>query len=325
MGKMLESSAERRLQSFRRELVLDLFTRHGLFWGAVSWVRERRGIEAVVAMPPPLDPRRVHLPPGVGPTDRHWSPAELQAYREWSVLLRVLHDEVVPAGHRVEGPTSSSVEFWGAFLSACLLYDPPADGLLPFADHGVAAFGEFVNPLNPWAEEGKAPQMLAPPIRFLPDAEVLLRAQEERYLRLIDLLHERLAPGVDVWELVSHIEYWNLPDDSVGPDPATAAKQRPRPYIDVDVHTTDADVRNAFKLMAAALPRRPRPIRPKRDRLIALQCAILYQEFGWSQKRLAEHFGWAVQDPPGAKSKSETARQYIADGRDLLDQRKPAA
>jgi hypothetical protein len=35
--------------------------------------------------------------------------------------------------------------------------------------------------------------------------------------------------------------------------------------------------------------------------------------------------GWAVQYPAGAKPRSETARQYIADGRLLLNQRNVAA
>lgn len=332
MAKRLESSAERRLQVFRRELILDLYTRHGKFWCDVRWVRELRGIEAEARMPPPLDLAKVHLPPGLKSSNWSWSPEQQQEHREWMVLLHALHDAAVPPDHRVETPNASSLEFWMGFLSACVLFDPPAPDLLAFADHGVAAYGEFVNPLNPWADEDGSPQMLAPPIRFLPNADELLETQERLHYRLIDELHRQLAPrGIDLWEMVYHVEYWNPSDvDATGSADEDAGlvervKDRPRPYIIVDPSTTEEDVRNAFRLMAAALHERPRPIRPRRDRLVGLQCAIWYDECRWSHERIAKHFGWTVQYPAHAKPRSETARQYIAEGRELLTQRKAAA
>ena len=193
---MLGSSAERRLQAFRRELTLDLFTRHGPFWEDVRWVRSLRGVDAETVKPPELDPGKVHLPPDLRTndwarsdrpmalpvTDRagvslplevwlgNWSrrPERQEALAEWMVLLQVLHDRVVPTEQRVETPNASSLEFWMGFLSACVLYDPPPDRLLDFADQAVAAYGDFVNPLNPWADEDDDPRMLAPPIRFPP-------------------------------------------------------------------------------------------------------------------------------------------------------------
>jgi hypothetical protein len=98
-----------------------------------------------------------------------------------------------------------------------------------------------------------------------------------------------------------------------------------RPYITVDVHTTEEDVRNAFKMMTANQPARPRPARPKRDPLLCLQCAVWYDQCDWSHERIAQAMGWAIQYPAGAKPRSETARQYIADGRSLLNQRNVAA
>ncbi len=241
------------------------------------------------------------------------------------VLLQVLHDELIPPEHRVETPSSSSLEFWMGFLSACVLFDPPPDRLLEFADHAVAAYGDFVNPLNPWADVDGSPRMLAPPIRFLPDPEALVGAERRRLDRLVEALGGRLGPlGVDVRELVNDLEY-RLDLDEEGIEEGDDPRPPLQPYIAVDATTTEEDVRNAFKLMAAALPKRPRAARPRRDRLTSLQCAIWYDEYGWSQERLARHFGWAVQHSAHAKPRSETARQYIAAGRALMAQRRVAA
>lgn len=216
-----------------------------------------------------------------------------------------------------------------AFLSACVRYDPPPDGLLGFADHGVAAYGDFVNPLNPWADEDAAPQMLAPPIRFLYDAEVLLAEQQRRHDRMLGALHRRLAPrGVDLWEMVYDIEFWGPRDDegdAAGEDGAPEGDAAAHPYIIVEAQTTEDDVRNAFRLMAAALAERPRAVKPRRDPLVCLQCAIWYDACGWSHERIAKHFGWKAQRPAHAKPRSETARQYIAEGRALLVHGKAAA
>lgn len=215
-----------------------------------------------------------------------------------------------------------SADFWDGFLSGCLVYDPPPDNLLGFADHPIATYGDYLEVLNPWADgSANAPQMLAPPIAFLHDAEDMVARERQRHQQLLEALHRRLEPsGIDVWELIYHIEYWDRPDEE-GPNQLPG----PKPYIDVQPHTTEADVRNAFKLMAAALPTRPRPIKPRRDRLTAVQCAVWYDDLNWSHEVIADRFGWAIQYPPGMKPRSETARQHITEGRNILRQRKNAA
>jgi hypothetical protein len=252
MGKLLESSAERRLQAFRRELTLDLFIRNGWYW-KVAESRKLLGLAVEARMPPDLDPNGVHLPHGLESSD----PSLHDEQAAWLAFLKSLHDAVVPREHRVDGPYSSSLEFWMGFLSACVLFDPPPDDLLRFADHGVAAYGDFVNPLNPWGDDD-APQMLAPPIRLLPDPEALLTAERNRYENIIDELHRRLAPrGIDVREMVYDFEFWYLFDYEIDDDP----ELRRSPYIAVDAFTTEEDVRNAFKLIAASQREGPRAVK----------------------------------------------------------------
>jgi hypothetical protein len=328
MGQRLASSKERRLQTFRRELVVNLFTRNGLFWDRVQWIRRLQRIAAEPRMPPTLDPGRVHLPPWLKPDRRRWRRDQLERLQDWMVLLHVLHDAVIPKDLQVETLDSYSLDFWMGFLSACVVFDPPPDDLLGFAEHGVAAYGDFVNPFNPW-DDGDGPEMLAPPIRFLPDPEQLIADERERLDWLIGKLQETLnrqkltsASEIDLTEMVAHFEYIYDEDRKMRNGLPRLPMQ---PYITVDVHTTEEDVRNAFRLMAAHLPARPRPVRPKRDPLLCLQCAVWYDHCDWSQERIAQAMGWKVQRPPGVKPRSETARQHIADGRALLTQRNVAA
>jgi len=333
MGQRLASSMERRLQTFRRELVVDLVTRHGLFWEQVDWIRRLRHIEAEPRMPPTLDPGKVHFPASLKPSRGQWRREHEQELREWMVLLNVLHDTVVPDDLRVQTPYSYSLDFWMGFLSACIVFDPPLDNLLGFAEHGVAAYGDFVNPFNPW-DDGDGPEMLGAPISFLPDPEQLIAEEQERHDWVIGRLQEALDAReithrgeIDLREMAAHFEfvYESEYEKAHKKHDGSLPRIPTRPYITVDVHTTEDDVRNAFKLMVANQHKRPRPARPKRDPLLCLQCAVWYDECGWSHERIAQTMRWAIQYPAGAKPRSETARQYIADGRSILNQRNVAA
>jgi hypothetical protein len=330
MGLRLASSMERRLQLFRQDLVVDLFTQYGPFWEQVYWIRERGTVRAERRMPPTLNPNSVHLPPWLKAEPGGWTARQLQGIQEWMMLLHVLHEAVVPSDLRVVTLYANSLDFWMGFLSACVIYDPPAERLLAFAEHGVAAYGEFINPFDPWDDaDDDVPQMLASPIRFLPDPDQLIAEERKRQEWILKRIQEALnmrplikTDDIDLLEMASHFEFIYEDDHKRGKRQRVDSM---RPYIDVTDHTTEEDVRNAFRLMAARRPARPRPARPKRNQLQCLQCAVWYDQCGWSHERIAKAFDWAVQRPAGAKPRSETARQYIADGRLLLNQRKLAA
>lgn len=325
---------EQRLQLHRQQLVADLFTRHDIFWNRVRWIRDLMHIEAEAQLPPPLNPNAVHFPAHLRPAPRTWtrSPDQMRALQEWMVLLHALHNAVVPDSLRVETPYSHSLDFWMGFLSACVVFDPPPEKLLEFAEHGVATYGDFINPLNPW-DDGDGPEMLAPPIRFLPDPERLLADERKRQDWVITRLQKALEalPGsrrgeIDLPEMAAHFEFlYDAAQDEQRRSTGDPLPVPMRPYIHVTEHTTEEDVRNAFRLMTANRPAHPASGRRRRNRLLCLQCAVWYDACGWSQERIAKAMGWAIQRPPGTKPRSETARQYIADGRQFLNQRKAAA
>jgi hypothetical protein len=327
MGRVLASSAERRLQAFRHELTLDLFTRSGPFWTEIAKLRQTRGIVAEPwRLRVELHTMPVHLPPDVPPkTPFAWEPEDRAPYVRWLRQLDELHDRVIPHDQRVAGIRFRSHDYWRDFLSACAVYDPPSDDLLGFADHvaegDLPTYVEAVDDAYAdWAdEEGREPlEMLAPPIRLFADPDALIQAERERHARILDELHDRLAPqGIDLRELASHVEFWYEDDWEDGPRYART------PAIVVEPATTEEDVRHAFRMLAAVQPERARPSKPTRDRLTAAQCAVWYDRHGWSQERIAQCFRWAVQYPPGVKPRSETARQYISEGRTILNPKRP--
>jgi len=314
----------------RRDLTLDLFTRHGPFWYRVDTVRRYWNIDPQERVPPQPDRDRPHLPPRIHGQDR-----TARAIREdpdfirWSMLLEQLHKEVVPETHRVAGATFRSEDFWDGFLSGCLLYDPPADDLLGYADAPVAAYGDFLNVLAPWEDaDADAPQMIGAPITYLYDTDDLLAHEEQRRTQLLDALHDALEPkGFDVWEFANALEYRadaELKLKLLGATVPSKPSLRPKPYIEVGPATTEEDVRGAFRILSAAFGDRPRAIRPPRDRLTAVQCAV-WHDAGWTQVKIGERFGWKVQRDPGMSPRCETARNYINEGKDILLQRKSAA
>lgn len=94
----------------------------------------------------------------------------------------------------------------------------------------------------------------------------------------------------------------------------------PKLYIEVNPWTTEHDVRNAFRLIRQTQPDQQKDGAPGRDRLAAVQCAVLYDRYNstgsadkrrrkWTHKRLAEKFG--------LKS-ARVAKEYVDIGRVIL-------
>lgn len=157
----------------RRRLTLDVFTRYGTFWTAIANLRDVWKVTPVVAVPPepPFHaelvglftryqmPERFHMPetnldalPPETVTDLQEiaeahgieeMDAMLAASRQWHLQTRVwiflsalrgVWRAEIPEDVR-NGTNITGWMSWTPFLSACVLYDPPADRLLDFADH----------------------------------------------------------------------------------------------------------------------------------------------------------------------------------------------
>jgi hypothetical protein len=102
-----------------------------------------------------------------------------------------------------------------------------------------------------------------------------------------------------------------------------------RHYIAVYEETTESDVLRAFRLISDTFPERSKKGPPRRDPLVALQCAILYDRHNgkdpedrrrllWSYERLAEEFCLGAGETH--KAKKQVAAAYVALGRKLLEE-----
>jgi hypothetical protein len=66
----------------------------------------------------------------------------------------------------------------------------------------------------------------------------------------------------------------------------------PRPVIDPKPWHTDKDVLNAFRIIQATHPDRPKSGRKRRDLLLDAESAILHDRYGWTYERVTDHYGW---------------------------------
>jgi len=317
---ILSSSAERRITALKRELVLELFLRRGRFWDPVRSLRINWNVSAEAQLPP-VDKTRVYLPPWNGPStslEPRETEANLAAIDRWREDLGALHDRFVPKGCRTSVRDLDSRRDWEKYLSACVLYDPPETQLLEFAD-SIAIAPRLLCPHCKGAGKVRRgssfdedisdfPLMVAPPIENLRDQEELEKATNAHWWRVIDELGARhLEPlGLDVKAMVHSI----LQDQRIQAEKRKQADQNlPKPYIVVDEFTTDADVRGARSMIAAVQGWDSKGGASRRDRLTAVECAILFDRHGWTLKQLAKHYGWISRD---------TARKHIQLGLQIL-------
>jgi hypothetical protein len=300
--RSLPSSAGPRLEALRQRLVLDLYMKRGAFWDRVRDIRTRWEVNAVRAIPPanPTEPDGIHLPDDCPPRpdwekilrDPMCEEAWSAFVQRWHLELVDLHDAVIPHDYRYREGTELE---WEAFLSACVLFDPPVPGLEEFARASAGPLRLDVPPNR----QGKRPRyvMQQSPIVYLRDAERAERATEALYLGAIeDLIEKYVKPaGHDPQKVLNDVlfdspqalerrEKWAK---------ASSEDANPvRPYVDVRRHTTEQDVRGAWQMIRAGQERLAKDGRPRRGLLRDVECAILHDSHGWTYEHIAEHYGW---------------------------------
>lgn len=307
----LGSDAGRALQRFTRDLVLTLFLRRDTFWETVREIRSMWDIEPVVGLPP--ERPRLLYPEGVSGSEDH------EARRRWERELRAVVHGTIPPRHNHKDLERE----WRSIVSAFVFYDPPETCLLAFADrcvprpHGLVPTGRNFPTRD---EDESLPIMRAPPVRRLRDADAAEHTERWFWRRVLDEIGRRhLEPlGLDVWEL--HDDVVDNSPDLTREYRQRQGRNRQRGYISVDEHTTIRDVQRAFHMLAANRRSKPHAGAPRRDPLVALQCAILHDRHNerdtddrrrkkWAYTSLSKEFGLL-----GAQA----ARDHVSQGRELL-------
>ena len=320
------------IQRFKRTVVLDLFLQQGAVWKEIRAVRERWAISPAVQVPSETWPN-LHFPENGWPdqydTEGEQANERIEPAPGWSVEMHTLARRLVPEDYR---PNHVDEMGWTIFLSACVLFDPPETekGLLRFAElGGPRPIG--LSPANEsWTSFGHPPRaMLAAPVRTIPDGYVSAAIEGWFWRQVIEEIGKKfLEPiGLDIHEMMLGV---------LKNSPALLKKCKElreqhapaRHYIAVYEETTADDVQRAFRLISDTLPERSKKGPPRRDPLLALQCAVQYDwhngkdpEDGrrllWSYERLAEEFGLGTGETQ--KAKKQAAAAYVALGRRLLE------
>jgi hypothetical protein len=302
--EVLASPAESEIRRFSRDTVCSLYVRRGPFWNEISAMRRRWAIDPPRELPPIRN-----MPGALYPN--HWDPAKnkdhkYQALPRWMSELRSIADRVVPEEYRRRTDTL----LWETFISACVLYDPPHTALPEFAAFGYP-YPVFYEPPWPpderWEEYAIAvPATVGLPIQEIRDPDRAEAIERRRWQRILEAVGERLDPlGFDIRVLIRdaldahpeiELEYAEEWDQNYS-----------RYYVDLE-EATDEELRYARRAVPARTTRKKRT-KPRRDRLMALQCAILRQR-GYTFGQIADRYGWYSED---------TAENYVKDGLQVLE------
>jgi hypothetical protein len=327
------SRAFLRLKNFKQDLVLSLFLRRGHFWEMVWSLREKRSITAKVQLPPLateswMEPMKL-LPadapeyPGFhAPNDdkgdyyrfvSHW-PRDVG-----TILSAVLPNELWEVlDYRFDDlHYFYNREYLRTFCAACVLYDPPETELLAFAayhdppaypaDHSTSASQQMT----------RQAKMKMNSIEKLPIRREELGQQRAFYESLLLEIANRLEPhGIDLRSMIEDI-HRDRPELKDG----LSKELETRFYINVGEHTTRDDVVGAYHTIATTLRKPPARTKPRRNRLVAVQCAILHDHHNradtsdgrrrtWAYKHLAKKFGLFSE---------RSAKAHVELGRELLN------
>lgn len=299
-----EASARR----FKNGLVAELWTKDGPFWESVRDMRARWGIDAQPQLAPGDSPSIGDLVfPRSAPG---WASGEFSDFvGRWIQDLRYIKGRNVP-------PQFKDAEDWNAFISACVLYDPPEESLIDFARYGDSPVVYAPYTGEPSNEAVKLPLTEAAPIRRLPSEADLKQVQSWLFARILDEV--KRDPGLlrsETNEIIESILQTNF---DLQFEYFKRMRELPRRwYIEVTTNITKKQVENTFdKIVGAHKTSRERGA-PKRDPLVALQCAILYDDHNgtdpkdprrkqWTYEKLAREFGL---------SSARSAKAHVQEGR----------
>lgn len=309
----MSSPRAKKLADLKRGLVLQLFRQRGWFWDAVEAVREKGDIEAKMAMPP-ID-RYLYIVLGREPPAGYSGPAVKERIRA------TLQEEIPKLGSLTLpeefGEPSLLTGEWADFLTACVMFDPPIDRLPEFSEYGGPSRVSFGRDET----ESDAQEVSATAsVRILRDPGEVEIKRIVFLMKTIDEL-DKSFPEIDVWNRVKDIWKSEGLSEQLESDLEECTA---RFYIDVREDTTAKDVGDAYHFLKELQgEQRDAGGAPSRDQLVAVQCAIFYDQQNltheadrrrrlWTYEKLAERFG--------LKSK-RAAKQYVELGRTILKEK----
>jgi hypothetical protein len=208
--RYLESSAVAEVRRLRGERTTELCLQQGSFWNLVKELRERRHIVPSSKLPRPQFrfplllipeggpqfPGRPDQPPDNEVEAELWEQQEDQSHghrEEWLADINRIVREVVPS--RYLGGYYGGVDevsSWQAFVSACVLHDPPTTSLLQFARYADPNPYSIALPGAIKPSERKHHVFIAvPPIRILRDPHRAALIEARFWQRILKVVEDR--------------------------------------------------------------------------------------------------------------------------------------
>jgi hypothetical protein len=277
---LLRSSAADELYWLQEDLVVEHFLRRGDFWVAIKGLRKRWNIVPATAIPP--EDSRVK---GPFPQPEEISEDELKKLlRRWTADLCSVSQRFFPKRPRVMSGANR-------FVTSCAFYDPPRDNLFDFFQ--TAAAPPRLQLPEGWETRKDKPLIAGSglPVKKLSNSGREAGAWRIYYQGIIRELGERhLKPlGLDVEELVEDVLHHNPALSKNLKARLHQANDEASQYIEVNDYTTKDDVVHAHKFITQF--RQPLTGGTQgRSRLVAVQYAILQDEYGWTREQIAEQY-----------------------------------
>lgn len=318
--KALGLKTKERIQKIKNGLVLQVAIKDGLFWDEVRKTRGHWDIEARVQLPPEdsnllyperLIPSKAKLTEGYILDSHRW---ETDIKRLWWWL-------VVPGLERYRLDLD-----WRPFMAALVLFQPPLDYLLEFAEYGEIVrkdpYGRYRKILqdNPEFRRKEIatshdPMLVSPLIGAFPNPYSLERAQQDYYETLMEEINERfLKPrGLDIHEMKDEV----LKDGTLDESLQERLRQIPQDlYVEVPKHAGIDELREAVGL-AHSMQKEPEEevsvVEASRTTLIKAELAHRYYCLNQSFLDLPKQRYPSIKSP-------QTYKQYAGIGHRLLDE-----
>jgi hypothetical protein len=308
--RLIDSRAARDLEWLVKDLILELCFQDGPFWEAVKDLRIRWHISPRVGVPP-QDWQTYFHPPGTSKETPLKEAMELGGL--WEKDLRAIRDRFIPDRFKRRREHQRR---WRDFTSRCALFQPPRKDLLGF--YLSCGAGPWLELPEGWefARDQELVAMTEAPIEHIRDADQVEAAWREYCETLIKELGERyLKPeGISVGEAIRDVLESNSALEERLREQLQESENDRRPYILVDEYTTKDDVVYAFQLLARSQEKRPKTGRGRRDRLIAVQYAVLHDEYGWTIPEIAQRYEGRIDEQV-----LERMEDHIAEGREILE------
>ena len=297
-GSTPEYGRSKRVARFKRDLVLDLFLRRGKFWNAIEEARLDCNHVASRALPGG-DKGLLQV---FYTDDLGWSALGEEVRRKIKERVAELERRIIPDALKDD---FLSLE-WGDFLVACIIYDPPAEALEEFAEYGGPTLVSLTDAV---VRDELTSSAIAPPIEVSQDPVKFDIARIVFMFEVIDAIEkevEKRHPEIEVKRIIQDI----LHREDLRQSWRSRSEEVPlRCYLNIDEDTSLEDVRRGYHVIKGLQSNESnRGGAPLRDPLLAVQCAVLYDEFNepdpadkrrrkWTYKRLAEKFGLNLHQP----------------------------